>query len=65
MTEPPLEDDPGPTDPESLFLTALWDRLDAATEAASGLDAMARMPEVLRLCEEAIEIIKRGPVGAG
>ncbi len=65
MTEPLPIDDPAPTDPESLFLIDLWDRLEGATDAAISADAMARMPEVLRLCEEAIEIIKRGPASVG
>jgi hypothetical protein len=60
MNEPTDEHD-GPTDPESLFLIALWARLDAAVEAASCADAMSRLPEVLRLCEEAVEILKQGP----
>ena len=59
-----MADVPPPTDatdsngPDSLFLDALWDRLEQAQALASSSEVMAQLPEVLRLCEEAAALIR-------
>lgn len=47
--------------PEARFLCALWDRLEWAQEAAVDIRVLEWLDEILRLCEEAAEIVRRGP----
>ena len=62
MADPPLPDDDETLDtPETRFLCALWDRLDQAAEAATDIRVFERLDEILRLCEEAAQIVRLGP----
>jgi len=52
-------DEPVPDDPESVFLVALWDRLELAHELSVGVDVISRVDAIRRLCDEASALIKQ------
>jgi len=56
---PPLDDDEEPTDPQSLFLISLWDKLDRAEAASVNADVLDHLDEIQTLCEEAAAIIRQ------
>lgn len=52
-----------PEDPESRFLIALWQHLDAASEISIDKRVIERLDEVRENCEMAVVLIRASQAG--